>query len=113
MNIDFEKDNYRFNARAAAIKREIKEKLGYTIDFKLISIQENFAEKDNKKIMQYCFCYKGIYNENIKENRLKCNDNDNQYFYWINMDKINDYKIYPKLVYELINEENLNHIIEK
>ena len=88
MNLDFTKDNYRFNARASAIilnekqdkillfkvedgrdyfllpsgrielyedsltaiKREVKEELGYEIDFTLCSIQENFVIRKNVKI---------------------------------------------------------------
>lgn len=151
MNIDFEKDNYRFNARASAIilnknktkillfkvedgrdyfllpggriefyedslsaiKREIMEELGYDIDFKLCSIQENFVIKDDKKITQYSFCYKGVYGENIESNRFICKDNNNQYFYWIDIDKLSNYKIYPESTIRLIKSDKLEHIIEK
>ena len=151
MNIDFEKDNYRFNARTSAIifnkdkskvllfrvedgrdyfmlpggrielyedsitaiNREIMEELGYKIDFSLCSIQENFVEKDDKKIMQYCFCYKGIYNEDITSDKFVCKDNDQQYFYWIDIDKLSDYKVVPKSAYKLIKTNELEHIIEK
>lgn len=151
MNIDFEKDNYRFNARTSAIifnkekskvllfrvedgrdyfmlpggrielyedsitaiNREVMEELGYKMDFSLCSIQENFVEKDNKKIMQYCFCYKGIYNGDITSDRFACKDNDQQYFYWIDIDKLSDYKVVPKSTYKLIKTNELEHIIEK
>lgn len=151
MNIEFKKDNYRFNARASAIifnkdkskvllfkvedgrdyfllpggriqfcedsltaiKREVMEELGYTIDFSFCSIQENFVEKDNKKITQYCFCYKGIYNDTIDSNKFICKDNANQYFFWIDIDKLANYKIYPESTYELIRSDNLEHTIEK
>lgn len=89
MNLDFEIDNARFNARSSAIiynkdktkvllfkivdrdyfmfpggrieiyedslnaiKREIKEETGFNLEFELCSIQENFLEKDNKKIIK-------------------------------------------------------------
>lgn len=151
MNIDFEKDNYRFNARASAIilnteknkillfkvedgrdyfllpggrielyedsltaiKREVMEELGYTIDFSLCSIQENFVIKDNKKITQYSFCYKGIYNGDIHSDRFVCKDNNNQYFYWINIDELSNYKVYPQSTIKLINSDKLEHNIEK
>lgn len=151
MNIDFEKDNYRFNARVSAIiynsdktkvllfkvedgrdyymlpggrielfedsktaiEREINEELGYKLDFSLCSIQENFVIKDSKKIMQYCFCYKAIYNEEIKENIFRCKDNDNQRFYWVDIDELLNYKIYPKSTYELITSNDIKHYIEK
>lgn len=151
MNIDFEKDNYRFNARASAIilnedkskillfkvedgrdyfllpggriefyedsltaiKREIREEIGYDIDFKLCAIQENFVRKDNRKITQYSFCYKGIYKGIINSDRFVCKDNDNQYFYWIDIDKLKSYKVYPESTINLINSDKLEHNIEK
>ena len=151
MNIDFIKDNFKFNARVStlifnknkdkilvfkiedgrdyymlpggrielyedsksAIKREIKEELGVDINFELCSIQENFLEKDNFKITQYCFCYKGIYDGIINNDKFVCLDNSNQCFYWIDLDKISDYKIFPKSTYNLINSNNIEHIIEK
>lgn len=151
MNIDFEKDNNIFSARASAIilnkdktkillfkvedgrdyfllpggrikfyedsltaiKREIVEELGYCMEFKLLSIQENFAVKNNKKIIQYCFCYRGIYDGEIKHDRFVCKDNDGQYFYWIDINKLSNYKVYPESTYNLINFDKLTHIIEK
>lgn len=151
MNLDFVKDNYRFNARASAIilnkdkskvllfkvedgrdyfllpggriefyedslnaiKREIMEELGYNIEFSLCSIQENFVAKDNQKISQYCFCYKGIFDGTIDRYKFVCNDNDGQYFYWIDIDKLSNYKIYPESTIKLINSDKLEHIIEK
>lgn len=151
MNIDFERDNYRFNARASAIifnkeknkillfkvedgrdyfllpggrielyedsltaiKREVMEELGYDVNFNLCSIQENFVIKDNKKITQYSFCYKGIYNGSIYSDRFVCNDNDNQYFYWIDINELSNYNVYPRSTIRLINSDKLEHIIEK
>lgn len=151
MNIDFEKNNYRFNARASAIilnekknkillfkiedgrdyfllpggrielyedsltaiKREVKEELGYEIDFTLCSIQENFVIRKNVKIMQYSFCYKGVYKGIINTDRFVCKDNNNQYFYWVDIEKLNSYKIYPESTIKLIKSEKLEHIIEK
>ena len=151
MNIDFEKDNYKFNARVSAIilnkdkskillfkvedgrdyfllpggrielyedslsaiNREVMEELGYTINFKLASIQENFVVKDNKKIMQYCFCYKGIYDGVIGSDRFVCKDNDYQYFYWVDIDKLSSYKVYPEATIGLLDSDKLEHSIEK
>ena len=151
MNIDFGKDNYRFNARASAIilnedktkillfkvedgrdyfllpggrielyedsltaiKREVMEELGFDIGFSLCSIQENFVIKDNKKITQYCFCYKGTYNGKIDNEKFVCKDNDNQYFYWIDLEQLDNYKVYPESTIKLIKSDKLEHIIEK
>lgn len=151
MNVDFVKDDYRFNARASAIilnekkdkillfkvedsrdyfllpggrielyedsltaiKREVMEELGYDIDFTLCSIQENFAIKENVKIMQYSFCYKGIYDGVISNDRFVCKDNNNQYFYWVDIEQLNSYKVYPESTIKLINSNKLEHIVEK
>lgn len=151
MNLDFEIDNTRFNARSSAIiynkdktkvllfkivdrdyfmlpggrieiyedslnaiKREVLEETGFDLEFELCSIQENFLEKDNKKIMQYCFCYKAIYNEDITQEKFICKDNKGQMFYWVNINDLQNYKLLPNSTYELINNsENIKHIIEK
>lgn len=98
-----------------AIKREIKEELGYDLEFEICSIQENFLEKDNIKSTQYCFCYKSIYNGIIENNKFVCKDNNNIYFYWIDIDKLSNYKIVPNSTYNLIiNDYNHpKHIIER
>ena len=140
MNLDFEIDNTRFNARAAAIiynKNKTKVLLFKIIDrdyFMLpggrieiyedslnavkiennIIIMKKFIEKGNKKIMQYCFCYKSIYNEDIIQEKFVCNVNKGQIFYWININDLQNYKLLPDSTYELIKDsENIKHIIEK
>ena len=150
MNLDFELNDVRFNARAAAIiynsdktkvllfnipgrdyymlpggrieafedsktaiHREIKEELGYDLEYNLCSIQENFLEKDGKKIMQYCFCYSAIYGGDIKNEPFLSKDNPNQYFSWLDLDKISDFKIVPESTYILFNENNIKHVIER
>ena len=75
---------------------------------------KKFIEKDNKKIMQYCFCYKSIYNEDIIQEKFVCNDNKGQKFYWININDLQNYKLIPNSAYELIKDSgNIKRIIEK
>lgn len=153
MDLDYEKDDFRFNARVSAIiynndkskvllfkvedgkdyyllpggrieinedsksaiKREIKEELNFDLQFDLCAIQENFVKKNNKDIMQYCFCYKAIYNEEIESKSFKCLDNAGQSFHWINIDDLNNIIILPNSCKTLIENESfaINHIIEK
>ena len=152
MNLDYEINEYRFNARVSAIiynndktkvllfkvddgrdfymlpggrielyedsisaiRREIKEELNYNLDYTLCSIQENFLEKNNKKITQYCFCYKAVYKGKISDEIIKCNDNNNQSFYWCDIKEINNYKIIPNSTYNLIlSTKELEHSIER
>lgn len=98
-----------------AITREIKEELDYDIDFNLCSIQENFIKHNNMITTQYCFVYKGIYNGVIENNKIECMDHDNQSFYWINIDEINNYKLLPKsLISDILRYDNvLEHYVEK
>lgn len=97
----------------SAIKREIIEELGYDIDFNICSIQENFID-NNKNNMQYCFCYTGIYDGEITKEKIECNDQDRQSFYWVDVAKIDKYKILPKSVYTSIHSSGeIEHFVEK
>ena len=98
-----------------AIKREIKEELGWDLDYKLCSIQENFINVNGVNIMQYCFCYKAIYDGVITDKVFNCLDSDGQVFEWVNIDEIYDYKILPLSNKELIINQTINikHIIDK
>ena len=99
----------------SAIKREIIEELNYDIDFELCSIQENFLKHNNIITTQYCFVYKGIYNGAIKSDKIECIDHDNQSFYWVNIDDVNNYKILPKSLIDDIctDKAHINHYIER
>ena len=98
----------------SAIEREISEEIGFDLKYELCSIQENFLDKEGEHIMQYCFCYKAIYDGDI-EKEFVCKENNNEVFVWIDIDKLGDYKILPISSYELIrkNDVGFSHIIER
>ena len=84
------------------------------LNYDFCAIQENFLETKSQKITQYSFCYKAIYNEEIAEETFACLDNDYQYFYWIDIDKLDNLKILPKSNKDLILGNNKDiHIIER
>ncbi len=64
--------------------------------------------------MQYCFCYKSIYNKDITQEKFVCKDNKGQMFYWININDLQNYKLLPDSTYEFIKDSgSIKHIIEK
>ncbi len=151
MNLDYEINNNRFNARVSAIiyncnktkillfkmnnrefymlpggrielnedslsaiKREIIEELGFQLDFQLCAIQENFLKLSSKNIMQYCFCFKAIYDGNIENEKFVCKDNDSQVFEWIELNKLTNIIIKPSSTLKLaLDDKNeIEHLLE-
>ena len=103
-----------FESSKDAIKREIKEELGWLLEYDFCCIQENFLEAKGKKITQYNFCYKTTYNGQISSEPIKCLDNEYQTFKWVSLKELDNYKILPKSNKDLILEDtNLFHIIER
>ena len=103
-----------FEDSKTAIIRETQEELGWNLNYDFCAIQENFWEVKSQKITQYSFCYKAIYNEEIAKESFTCLDNDNQHFYWIDVEKLDNCKILPKSNKDLILGNNKNiHIIER
>lgn len=96
-----------------AIKREIREEIGFDLDYKLYRIEENFLERGNENIMQYCFCYKAIYGQEINEAQFKCLDHEGQSFCWIDINDLHNIKVFPKVNFEYINSDSINHVINK
>lgn len=96
------------------IKREILEELELNLEFKFCSIQENFLKLKNTNIMQYCFCYKTIYDGKINDEKFVCKDNNSQMFEWIELNKLSDITIKPSSTLKLIqNDDNdIKHVIE-
>lgn len=89
-----------------AIKREIKEEIGYDLQYKLCSIEEKFLKRKDENIMQYQFCYKAIYNEDIKEEHFNCLDHEGQTFTWIDINELDKIKLFPLVAKDYISNNN-------
>ncbi len=98
----------------SAVKREISEELGFELEYNLCSIQENFLKLDNINIMQYCFCYKAIFDGNITDEKFACKDNNNQVFEWVDLNKLSNIIIKPHSTCKLIQDDRngIKHLIE-
>ena len=92
-----------------AIKREIKEETGLDLEYKIYRIEENFLIRNNETIMQYCFCYKAHYKEEISATQFPCLDNKNQIFYWIDIKELDNIKLFPKITFK--DDNTITHII--
>ena len=53
--------------------------------------------------MQYSFCYKGIYKGIINTDRFVCKDNNNQYFYWVDIEQLNSYNVVQSTQNNIVN----------
>ncbi len=88
-----------------AIDREIQEELGLKLDFKLISIEENFDKENNFQMIEFVF-----YAEIESFDLIKNMDNGWDKFIIINICDIDNYDIRPKSVKNLIKLEEYEKI---
>jgi len=97
-----------------AILREIKEEIGYdNIDLEFASISEEFVNAKGYDNHQINIIYKGIYNDEIKEDKFTGLEGDWCHYEWIDIKDIETYEIYPKIVKDLVkNPDKKYHTIE-
>lgn len=96
----------------SAIKREIKEELDYNnLNFRLISISEEFAKAKGYNNHQINLIYECIYSGKITNESFKSKESDWINFKWVNINEIDKLNIYPKDINKIINSNNIVHLI--
>ncbi len=97
-----------------ALKREIKEELGYDdLDYSFLAVSEEFVVDKGYYNQQINLIYQGIFNGDIDNIRFKGLEGDWINFEWIDVDKISDCNIFPSKVKEaIINPNQIYHFIE-
>ena len=97
-----------------AVKREIKEELGYeNIEFSFLAISEEFVIDKGFYNQQINLVYQGMLNEPIEKFKFKGLEGDWINFEWIDISNIDNYEIYPNGIKEAIKNTNkIYHYIE-
>ena len=97
-----------------AIKREIIEELGFNnLKFDLVGISEEIVKDKKNDIHQITLTYKCIYKDEISKEQFKSIESDWINFKWVDINELDNYKIHPSNVKELIkNSDSINHLVE-
>ncbi len=95
-----------------SIKREIKEELCWDdITFSFLGLSEEFVTDKGYNNHQINIIYKGVYNNEIKEEKFKGLEGDWINFEWVDIDNINQYKLFPEGIKDYLNGNNSNHFV--
>lgn len=96
-----------------AIKREIKEETDYDItNIKFRGISEEKAFDKGTINQQIEIIYECLYEGDIRENKFNGKEGKWITLEWIEISKIDEYKILPKGLKEMIKNKNINNIME-
>lgn len=91
-----------------AIKREIKGELGWdNLTYSFLGVSEEFVNDKGFDNHQINLIYKGIYHDVIKEDEFKGLEGDWISFKWINKSDLDNYKIYPNIVYKMVENTGI------
>lgn len=98
----------------SAIKREVKEELGYdNIEFSCLAISEEFVLDKGFYNQQINVIYQGVFRDEIKDVKFKGLEGDWINFEWVNVSEIDNYNIYPSDIKKAIKNPNVMvHIVE-
>lgn len=98
----------------SAIKREVKEELGYdNIEFSCLAISEEFVLDKGFYNQQINVIYQGVFRDEINDVKFKGLEGDWINFEWVNVSEIDNYNIYPSDIKKAIKNPNVMvHIVE-
>lgn len=97
-----------------AVKREIKEEINLNINnIEFVCLSEEFVNAKGFNNHQINVIYKGIYNDEIKYEKFIGLEGDWCHYEWIDIDNIDNYDIYPRIVKEIAkNPEKKYHKVD-
>ena len=78
-----------------AIKREVKEELGWeNLEYQFLGLSEEFIKENNQDVQFINVMYKAIYNEEIKEEEFHGLEGDWAIYKWININDLDNYLLH-------------------
>lgn len=93
-----------------AIKREIKEEINLDVNnIEFVCLSEEFANAKGFNNHQINIIYKGMYNGEIKENVFIGLEGDWCHYEWLDIDKLDNYKVFPNVIKEIAKTPNTKY----
>lgn len=90
-----------------AVKREIREEINLEVEnIEFVCLSEEFVNAKGFNNHQINIIYKGLYNNEITDNKFVGLEGDWCHYEWIDIDNIDSYEIYPSIVKDIIKNPN-------